>query len=683
MNQIFSLAIIIFSFLSTVSASDFKSFEILNNISSSNDVFQTILSEYSNQYQHLGELEAKRILNQNSFSIIGGLNSIGLSYQKPFSNFNLTLNRNLAPDLFDSTRWIVTDSFSVEVDATKLLTKLKNDKIINISEKNLLGYAGVIFKRDYTWIHYSNSYESGLTTHFEKLFFPFTKLDKDQITTLENNEIIFREDKLSFSAGALASVPLYHGVSAVAGSYLKYQLLSKLEIINYESNSESDHIHISQEKSQNVSLGLSAEVQLDLLKILKITLFRTESSFDKTQSLKTYLNIPQSELYEMQASSPAAIELEKILNNKESDVFKLSKFIISEEKRTLIQSQHKYNFLIFGGKKDAQTEQVDIVKDGKVKIYFKHNYEKIKFQEDLISKIFASLIYALTQTEASAAKLISESKKVTVEYESEINLIDTKGDLFIDGDNTRLSLSFLNNFTSKKIKTGESKITSKLMYFVEHMAVIDPEVQRNINSSGIVTPFEYQSRFLVNTDGVRYFNSLSVGTILDNFNALCGEYPKNKFFNFRNLFDHCRVSMSNDYMDYLKDLSHNKVSIKSIDHCESQSMKYIFSPGKRRAFIKQCLMEVSIKESKEYKTIPMWSLKKVVTLLSNNIENKVYFYNLFGAQNVFNVGFLNSNLDNGNQFFTNFQGGNFKGYGVIENYKQNSIYRLPAAVEFN
>jgi hypothetical protein len=682
-NQFLKFIFFVYVFTSTVSANDFSSLEVLSDFSGNNDVFQTILSEYTHQYQKIGELESKRIIDQKNISIIGGLNSIGLSYQRPFAHFNFVLNRTLAPDLFDSTRWIVTDTCSIEVDASKLLSKLKSDKIIKISESNLLAYAGVVFKREYTWIHYSDSYESGLSTHFEKLFFPFTKLNKDQITSLENNEIIHREDKLSLSSGGLASVPIFQGVSAVAGAYLKYQLLSKLEIINYENNEESDHIHISQEKSKNIYLGMSAEVQLDLLKILRLTLFKTETSFEKIETAKIYLNIPKNKTNGIEVDNPVALEIDKVINNKQADINKLSKYIISEERRSSIKLEHKYNFLLLGGKKDAQTEQVEIVSAGKVKKYFKHNYEKIKFQEDLISKIFSGLIYALTQAEASAVKLISESKKVTIEYENEIDLVDSKGDLFIDNDNTHLSLSFVNNFTSKKLNKGERSVTNKLFYFIDHLTEIDSDAQNKIKSAEISTPFEYQSRFLVTADGVRYFNSLSSGEVLDNINSLCGQYPKNKFFNFRNLFDHCRNSISEDYFDYIKDFSHDKITVNAIEKCESKSLRYIFTPGKRRAFIKQCLMGLSLKEESGEYTLPMWSLKKIVTSLSNNIEDKVYFYNLFGYKNVFNTGYIESSLKNGNQFFNNFNGGVFKGYGVIENYKQTSIYRLPASVDLN
>lgn len=682
-NEGFRFLIFFITLISTSFANDFSNLELISDISSSNDVFQTILNEYSAQYKELGELEAKRILTQRDLSIVGGLNSIGLNYQRPFANFNFILSRNLAPDLFDSNRWIVTDICSIEIDATKLLTKLKKDNMIKISEKNLLAYAGVVFKRDYTWVHFAESYELGLSTHFEKLFFPFTKLNKDQITTLENNEIIFREDKISFSAGALATVPVYHGLSALAGAYLKYQLISKLEIIGYQNEGEQSHIQISKEKTKSINVGLSAEIQLDLLKILRITLFRAESSFDRSESLKIYLSIPKDDCKNFSTNNSSLVEIEKLINNKDADFIKLSQYIISEEKRTSIKSEGQLNFVLLGITKQSQTEQVEIVHSGKISKFFKHNYEKVKYQEGLLSKVFSGLIYGLTQTETDAAKLVSETKKVIIEYDNEMDLVNSKNDLFIDDNNTHLSLSFLTDFNSKKMSRGEKQVVGKMQYYIEHMTELDPLVRESFRESNLSTPFEYQSRFLVNADGVRYFNSLPVSVVVDNLNSMCEQYPKNKFFNFRNIFDHCRLNLVNNYMDYLKDLSHNKITTQKIDKCESRSLKYFFSPGKRRAYIKQCLMDISLKDADEQNSIPMWSLKKIVNDLSDNINDKVFYYNLFGIQNVFNMGFVDTSFERGGHFYTNFYGGQFKGYGVIENFKQDSIYRLPASVEFN
>ena len=666
----------------TALANDFSSFELLNGINGGSDIFRTILNEYSNNYQNIAQNEAQRILAQKDLTIVGGLNSIGLSYHRPFTNFNFSISRTLAPDLFDAKRWIVTDMCSIEIDASKFLSKLKNKKIINISDKNLLAYAGIFFKRDYTWIHYAESYESGLTTHFEKLFFPFTKLSKNKISTLDNNEIIFREDKLSSSIGALATAPIYQGISAAIGGYSKFQILSKLEVINYD-DIDRPYIQISREKFKSTSIGLSAELQIDLLKILKIKLFGMESSFDRSESYKIYLNIPKLEMLEWAEANPKSNAIDIILTNKDPNISFLSDFIISEEKRSTVKTTHKYNFLLLGATKQAQTEQVEILSSGKLKKFFKHNFEKIKFQEDILSKLFASLIYTLTQTEASAAKLVSETKRITIEYEDELNLIDSRDDLTLADDHSKISLTFNNEFSSKQNKKAQKNLKNKLIHNIEYFSSTNLELQKKIQTSDQLTPFDFQSKFLVNSQGLRYFNSLSVDYVLDNLNAICDQFPKNKFFNFRNLFDHCKNSLSNDYMDYVKDLTHNRVSIKMIDDCEAKSARLYFSPGKKRSFIKQCLMNISIKLNQNLNDIPMWSLKNLVVGLGNNVEDKVYFYNLFGIENVFNTGFINLTLDNSNQFYSSFYAGSFKGFGVIENFKNTNIYRLPASVDFN
>ena len=76
------------------------------SISESSDLYQQIADEFNLTYEEIGKREALLVIANNSLTVTGGLNSIGFSYKKPFINFGVSVDRNLAPDLFDDKRWI-------------------------------------------------------------------------------------------------------------------------------------------------------------------------------------------------------------------------------------------------------------------------------------------------------------------------------------------------------------------------------------------------------------------------------------------------------------------------------------------------------------------------------------------------------------------------------------------------
>jgi hypothetical protein len=115
----------------------FEYLSVAAPLETNNNLYQQILDEMNLEYEHIGQREAARVLGNSGASVTGGLNSIGFSYKRPFIDFSISADRNLAPDIFDDKRWIVTDKFSIYIDASKVMGNLKNQKIIDISDKNL------------------------------------------------------------------------------------------------------------------------------------------------------------------------------------------------------------------------------------------------------------------------------------------------------------------------------------------------------------------------------------------------------------------------------------------------------------------------------------------------------------------------------------------------------------------
>lgn len=655
---------------------------IVNPFETKNNLYQNILDEMNLEYEHIGTREAARVMQNHTTSVTGGLNSIGFTYRRPFVDFSISADRNLAPDLFDDKRWIVTDSFSIFVDASRVLSNLKDKKVIDITEKNLAAFAGIVFKRTFTWVHYANSYEEGLTTHFEKLFLPFNALALSNISRMQTNEMVFKEDSISIKAGGMVSAPLYSGITGMAGVLAKFEKLSRVEVVSSPSKIYSgDEIHISYEKTKVASTGLSLGIQADFLKILKMTLFSYDFNYELSSSYKIYLNFMQNDLREMLPGNPVGVEITQLLKNREGDLNVLAPYLISEEKKLAQTIEHKYNFLLLGGTKSSKTQQIEVTTNGRTKNFFRHYYEKIRYTEDWASRLFASVIFAITNTDSSAAKLASDTKRVTIEYDSERNLLENKEDLNIADSEQKLSMSFTSEFLTKK-STGMSgkKYKERAQYILERYSGIDPLVVGMVDREFLRAPMIISAKYQVATEGIRHLNSLSISEVFDDFNNLCNEYPKNRFFNFRNLFDNCRRNLQSDYINYFKDLSHDKITADVINSCDKKARKYFFFPSKKRAFIKNCLSDITYKDREDWVNIPLWQLKNLTSNLVNKSNSKVDYYNLFGVQNVFFFGSFNATTEDGRDFATNFHEGDFKGLGVVDHYMRLENLRAPSSI---
>lgn len=657
--------------------------KVINPFDGQNNIYERIFNELNSEYQQIGRLQAANVLANNQFSVVGGINSVGLTYHRPFGEFSIALDRNLAPDLFDAKRWIVTDTFSIHIDAHKVMQNLQNQNAINLDQKTLAAFLGVVFKRTFTWVHFADSYDEGLSTHFEKLFFPFHALTFKNMANLTNNEMIFKEDSLSLSAGGFVSAPIYPGIGVMGGVLGKFSKISRFEAVSREQN----QIQMSLEKSSIKTAGFSASIEGLFFKVIKLTLLSYDFEYDHESSYKIYTNFKKSDLLEMGENSIVGQEINRIIGTKTADLTILAPYIISEEQKISQNISHSYNFLIFGGKKVSKTQEIEITTNGRVKIFFKHYYEKVKFTEDLLSRLFAGFISALMNSNVDSAKLASDTKKVEMEYDSEKNLLDIHGDVDIGElmtgreDSQKLSLNFSGEFMTRKT-TGAmgKKYRDRAIFQLESYSGVDPLVSQMLGRDYLVAPLLIQGHYQVNTDGIRHFNSLSVSETFDMFVMLCDDQPKSGFLNFRNPFDNCRRSLQSDYMSYLKDLSHNKVTADLINHCEKSSLKYLFSPGKKRNYIKNCLSSFTYKDTNNWTMIPLWPLKNLSQTIVNHSNSKVHFYNLFGLSNVFFYGSVDAVTADGRAFTSAFHEGSFKGFGAVDHYMRQENLRSPASV---
>src|SRR5690606_25417021 len=100
-------------------------------------------------------------------------------------------DRQVTQNLF-ADNWIVQDSFTFKIEATKLLEEMKDGGKLIMSDSEISAFAGISLHRTYTYYHYAPSYEDGLRADFTKLFFPYRYFNAQKIKSLGHEEIVRR-----------------------------------------------------------------------------------------------------------------------------------------------------------------------------------------------------------------------------------------------------------------------------------------------------------------------------------------------------------------------------------------------------------------------------------------------------------------------------------------------------------
>ena len=165
-------------------------------------LYRMTLGDLEGNYQEIGKQQASKILKDK-----GENGDTGFSWGKGYADFSVHATRSLTPDLFHDGQWIITDLFEILIDAQGLLSNLQDEGLIEISNIKMKAYAGMVFKRSYRHVHFSNSYVEGLSTDFDKLFLGFMKFFDHSYLDLEEYEFIEKKDSISTQVGGQNTRP--------------------------------------------------------------------------------------------------------------------------------------------------------------------------------------------------------------------------------------------------------------------------------------------------------------------------------------------------------------------------------------------------------------------------------------------------------------------------------------------
>ncbi len=606
-------------------------------------VFQRLQHYLSGKFEGIGSNQTQSILKYNEAFNLGSHNFSGFTWEKPMGNFHIGVNRQLAPDLFDDVRWIVTDTFVVRVDATTYLNRLNDGEMIDMSEQQIRAFAGLSFQRTYRYEHFADSFFKGLTSDFSKLFMSFLKFRKSAILNLAPYEYITKEDYFTMAAGGMVSANFY-GISVGAGAVVSFDRVAKVTIQSLGPNdlaNEGEFLRLSIEKSKSTSVGVTVDLKIDLMKILKLHLFTYDFEYELKKTQSAHLSFYEADKPLLMGDTPESKEFHKLLKLRLFEVDALMDNVVSLEERTSQITRSKYQIFHYGNLKKNNFESVRFVQDGTISTFFKHHYLHEKVEKNIWGKLFGGFLLGVLGLNHNPRVESSFSKYLAVEYHAEEPQKPKRKPASIEEEDD-LSMTFTQEFTAHKTtkKRNKSKFKRskrRALSFMKQYTALPAEIIDNFKTDNLKGPLRVRSTIQIEKDGIDYLNSISTG---------------NLFYIFAK--DVCKSKRASKWRKhrwrkrYLKRMQIMKAEIctKNLGKKYLSYKSHFDSSGR----------------------LPIFEFRKFMEYLRKKSRSKHNFYKLFDRANVNLHGSLKATTSHNQHFQTFFNDGEFKGLGVIDNY---------------
>jgi hypothetical protein len=646
-------------------------------------VYSTILNELQDQYQIIGERQAQQVIDQRNGFYIGGLNNVGYTFKKGFAYFDINIQRQIAPDLFDDHRYIVTDQFELVIDASKLFSSLDDKGLISISNEQLAAYAGVLFKRTYRYTHFADDYEQALIIDLHKLFMAFTYTRDRSYLDLADYEILQREDFLSVNVGGVFVAPITTGVGIQAGAMAKFEKVFKLEVqgVGPEDQAfQGEALRLSYEKSKGKKIGISAALQIEFLKFLRLTLLSYDFQYEYEESQKTHLSLSSEDVLKLKTgqASETVLSLDRMMMGRNFNAQVLSPYEVGHERRIRERKSSRYMALIYGGLRDQETEHIQIGEEGKWTTFFRHHYESVKYHQNIWSRLVSVLFRSFLQVDSVINHRYSDTKKLRIEYKSEKNLLNTRSNITLSDSNKTedLSLNFERIIFAEDTK--KKKTMRKVLRLLDHFSGADPLAPEMLRQGLLKAPLKLRSSYTIKEEGIRHFNELGTNKITNIIEDMCKVHSSSFWQKLRNLFGGCRYKVNKAFDYYWAEFAHKKYTSRLYRYCQLRNRRRY--PERRKNFyIQKCIRKRTYKTPKERSDIPLWRLSDFSQKVHRYSENKLDMISFFGLKNVFLHGSFNAESSNG-PFLTHFNEGAFSGLGVVDQHMRRENLRSPASV---
>lgn len=610
-------------------------------------LYEEIRRHLDGAHQRLGLEQVENINRINQQFNLGSSNIAGFSWQKPFGVVHVYVDRQVTPNLF-GTNWLIMDTFNIYVEATTLLEKLNQEGLSNMSATEIGAFAGVTFSRVYTYYHYANSYQEGLQADFGKLFLSFAKFNQSGMEGLGNEEILKREDNWTASAGGLITTPPLYNISFSGGVLAQYdfqQMTSLQSTHTQDPSAQRYKIGISTKKT--TSAGATAELQLDFFKLLKFTLLRFDLNYEYSAGKEFTLGLNSEQWQHVKADAEEAGEFRQILRGL-STVKKLEPYVVRLDESSSSALESRGSILIWGKMQKSKTEQVRVIKDQNVRVFFKSYAQNVKVVQNIFSRIFSAIIYKLLKLPVGASNAAIYGRQLTMEYEATHAQAADPKVTRIDGTE-QFSFVLTQYYNANRTdRWVDRHFKNDMIWFVDNFTTLPKDYKTTIRSEQLKGPMRVESNLRVEKAGFDYLLATPDNNLFHQLAVVCDSRKKDEW---------AREERRRSMLEYSQ--TGNEACVKDL------GLKFLaFRADYQANHLKPSLAKFKSFMTKYYKQ-------------AGNIAD---LQALFGVENTFINGKLEARTSLGTAFNTAFSAGQFRGLGVIDNFKRGTGSRAPASI---
>lgn len=633
--------------MSALLGASFNSSSVIPVDGEESPIFEEIRRHLENSYERMGMAEVANINRLNQQFNLGLANYSGFSWQKPFGVVQVWADRQVTPNLFGEN-WLIQDTFNMEIEASTFLEKLNEAGLSNMTAAEIKAFAGISFRRIYTYYHYADSYDNGLGADFSKLFLLFTKFNRPGMEFMGHEDIMKREDTWTASGGALISTPPLYNLSFSAGvlAEVDFQQMASIQS-NHSKNLEEQRFKIGVLNKKIGNIGAAVELQLDFFKLLKFSLLRYDLNYQYASGKEFTLGFNPVQWEEVKLTKELNSELSSILKGT-SSVEKLEPYVVRLDESTSESLDQRGSILIWGKLQKSKNEQIRVIKDNTVRTFYKSYSQNVKVVQNILSRIFSAIVYKLLRLPVGATNAAIYGQQVNMEYEAtHPQATDPK---IIRVENTEQFSFVLTQYynATRTDRWIDRKFKNDVIWFVDNFTSLPKDYKTSIRQEHLKGPLMVDSNVRIEHSGLRYF-------LLSTEDRIFGE-----------LAEVCDSQMKADWMNpkerkYLlkRGLSGNEFCVKDL--------------GKKYLAFKEDYFQNSEKPS-------IAKFKSFMTKYYKESKNIASLEALFGRENTFVHGRLQAKTGMGTSFNTSFSSGQFRGLGVIDNFKRSTGSRMPASI---
>jgi hypothetical protein len=601
-------------------------------------LIEELTASLSGSYQKIGMAQTRRLMD--NYDLGGGvLNFSGFTWYKPMLNYQISANREVAPH-YPSDKWMIHDTFTIYLEAATLLTNLKDKNLIDIDNATIGAFAGVTFKRVYHYYHFSKNYMDGITADFSKLLMSFTKFNTKDVLNLPEYEAIRKVDTFTFNAGGVIAAPVGNGANVQAGVLINtaYSNNTLIQKVGEEDKSRPEEmLRLEIDRQYNKSASAHLSLQYDFFNLLKISLLSYDLEYTYAEANKTYLTFFEEDRDDIHLPGRHNTEFKNFLKGKD-EVLIWQNRITKMEKRLNENFSSKFGFLLFGTMKKRGTEQTRLVVNGIKKTFFKNYSESVKYIQSLLSRFYQAVVQKIFDFEMVVRNKAEIKKKFVIEYEQMKEL----GPASVS-DETKFSIKLKQYFSvASTHKWYHRSFYKSAIKYTKRITNLPDQLITKIKNKELRGPLTINSTIEINKTGLYYFNQLPESEVIEASLAVC------------------RVKVR-DKSSFYSEKERKKLfrsRLKGAKYCAKKMIKrYLNYIGK---YI-------------NYEVIDLMLFKKFMGYYFSKAKGLSELKAVFGQENVFIHGDFQARTKSKRNFQTYFKAGQFRGLGVIDEFKRGNI----------